>query len=422
MWCGTVQGGVARYDGSWRGYRSRGLLSNELEGVAVCGNLDVWAVYGRSGYGVSMLRDGDWHHFTSDSFPVLARSMKTVRCDGQGGVWFGSWAGGLVERTPSGAWHVYTDTNGFLPNAYVSALDIDFAGTKWIASYFVGGDYGVTALSSDNTRKELYDQSSLLVITDIAVDSTRERKKWFGSFDSGLHVLTDGGTPFDQSDDSWRSYQEPELPSDEIRAVSVDKDGDVWVSTTGGVARIRGDAVEEYYYGGPTGLPSSLVYQMVPDWEGGMWFEHEYGVTRKNPDGTWSNYTSSDGLVSDRITYLYSGLAYSTELGDLLVATAGGLSILHTGLIPYSSIDSVSVYPNPFIPSAGHFRVTFKNVPDGLVGRVYAMSGELVREIDQVVNNFAYWDGRNEKGEEVASGVYVFAIGQEKRGILAVIR
>jgi hypothetical protein len=235
-------------------------------------------------------------------------------------------------------------------------------------------------------------------------------------------VLSDGGTPFDQSDDSWRSYQEPELPSDEVRAVSVDKDGDVWVSTTGGVARIRKDVVEDYYYGGYGGLPSSLVYQMVPDWEGGMWFEHEYGVTRRNPDDTWTNYTSSDGLVSDRITYLYSGLGYSTELGALYAATGGGLSILHTGLLPYGSIDSVDVYPNPFVPSRGDLRVTFRNVPDGAVVRIYAMSGELVREIDAVINSFAYWDGKNYKSEDVASGVYLFTIGEKKRGVVALVR
>lgn len=421
LWCGTVRGGLGRYDGTWKRYRSDGLLWNELEGVETWGD-DVWVVYGKSGYGVSRLRQGEWQHFTRDTFPELRHSMKTVRCDSEGNVWLGTWLGGLIQGTPSGEWYVYTDTNGFLPSKYVSALDIDYSDNKWVASYYAGGDYGITVLSSDNTRRELYAQSTLLVIVGIAIDSTDQRDKWFGSFDSGLHVLSDGGTPFDQSDDTWRSYQEPELPSDEIRALTVDKDGDVWVSTTGGVARIRAGTVVEYYYASSGGLPSSLVYQMVPDWEGGVWLEHEYGVTRANPDGTWTNYTSSDGLVSDKITYLYSGLAYDTDEGILFVGTGGGLSRLDTELLPHASLDSIDVYPNPFIPSAGHLRVTFRNVPDGLVVRIYTMSGELVKEIDQVLNTFAYWDGRNSKGEEVASGVYLFAIGRNTRGVIALVR
>jgi ligand-binding sensor domain-containing protein len=35
LWCGTVRGGIAGLDGSWRAYTSLGLLNNELEGVAV---------------------------------------------------------------------------------------------------------------------------------------------------------------------------------------------------------------------------------------------------------------------------------------------------------------------------------------------------------------------------------------------------
>jgi hypothetical protein len=82
----------------------------------------------------------------------------------------------------------------------------------------------------------------------------------------------------------------------------------------------------------------------------------------------------------------------------------------------------VVVYPNPFVPSLGHLRVTFKNVPDGLVVRIYAMSGELVREIDEAVNNFAYWDGKNFQGEDVASGLYLFAIGGNRRGVIGLVR
>jgi streptogramin lyase len=309
-----------------------------------------------------------------------------------------------------------------LPTPHVSALDVDESGNIWIASYFDSGQYGITVLSKDKSRLELYDNSNLLVIEDIAIDSTKEKKKWFASHDVGLHVLDDGGTPFDQSDDIWRSYQEPELPSDEVRAVSVDKDGDVWVATTGGTARIREGNVIEYYYSSAGGLPASYIYQMTPDWEGGMWFEHEYGVTRKNPDGTWSNYTTASGLVSDRITYLFSCLSFDTERGALLVGTGGGVSRFLTGLIPRASIDSITVYPNPFIPKEGHLRVTFSHVPDGSVLRIYTMSGELVCETERVVNGFAYWDGRNRAGEEVSSGIYFYAIGEKKRGAIALVR
>jgi len=376
----------------------------------------MWVVYDRWP-GASRLKDGDWQHFNRDSFEVLSHYSKTVRVDNAGNAWFATWRGGAVERTVSGEWYVFTDTNGYLPTPYTSALDIDQYDNKWIASYRVGALGGVTVLSHDNSRKELFDKVELLMTTDIAIDSSGN--KWFASYSMGLHRLSDGGTPFDQSDDSWQSYQEPELPSAEIRSVGVDRDGDVWVGTTGGVARIRDGNVIEVYYASPGGLPSSFIYKIVPDWKGGMWFEHEYGITRRNPDGTWSDW--SDGLVSDEITYLHSHLDFDTDSGILLVGTSGGLSRLHTGIIPNASCDSIQVYPNPFIPPQGHRRVTFEKVPDGSTIRIYTMSGELVKEIE-VVNTLAHWDGRNNLGENVRSGVYIFAIGECRSGIVAVVR
>lgn len=419
LWCGTISGGIAGYDGVWRGYSSPGLLSNDVEGVAVEEDGAVWVVYDRTS-GVSRGEQGEWQHFRRDSFYALDHYCKTVSVDKAGNVWFATWFGGLVERTAKGEWHVYTDTNGFLPTPVVSALDIDPDTNKWIACYFLNGLYGIAVLSPDNARTEVYSQSPLMRITDIAVDSAG--KKWFASYQSGVHVLSDGGTPFDQADDSWRSYQEPDLPSDEVRAVSVDKDGDVYVSTTGGVARIRDGIIVDLYYGSPGGLPSGFVYKMVPDWEGGMWFEHEYGITRRNPDGSWDNYSWADGLVSDKITYLHSHLAFDEERGDLFIGTSGGLSRFHTGLLPHASFDSVEVYPNPFVPSKGHTRVTFRNIPEGSTVRIYTMSGELVREIDRVVNTFAYWDGKNNSGENVKSGIYLFGIGGKNSGVIGVAR
>jgi ligand-binding sensor domain-containing protein len=420
LWCGSIGGCISEYNGSWISYKSPGLLSNELEGVTVDQGGDVWVAYAQGGLGVTRIEDGTYSHFTKDTLADLQRAAKDLLFDKDGGLWIATWGGGAIERTPGGEWHVYTDTNNYLPNGYASAIDVDPLGNKWIASYFVGGKYGVTAVSRDNAQIELYDQSPLLVITDIAIDSSGN--KWFASIESGVHELSDNGTPFDQSDDSWTSYQEPELPSDETRAVNVDKDGDVWVSTTGGTVRIRDGMIIARYEAGPGGPASSVMYQMAPEWDGGMWFEHEYGMTRRSPDGSWKNYTSADGLVSDKITYNKSCLFFDQETGDLLVGTGGGLSRARTGLVPHAALDSVVVYPNPFVPANGHRRISFANVPDGSTVRIYTMAGELVIEIDRVVASFAYWDGKNTSGKDVSSGIYLFAIGEKKTGIIAVIR
>lgn len=74
-------------------------------------------------------------------------------------------------------------------------------------------------------------------------------------------------------------------------------------------------------------------------------------------------------------------------------------------------------YPNPFNPETW---IPFELAEtSGVVIRIYNIGGDLVRTLDlgrrepgiyESRSNAAYWDGRNEAGEPVASGVYVYEL------------
>jgi hypothetical protein len=76
------------------------------------------------------------------------------------------------------------------------------------------------------------------------------------------------------------------------------------------------------------------------------------------------------------------------------------------------NLDDLVVYPNPFIPSqsiSGH--ITFKNLTENVDIQVYNLAGERVRTIRKLGGgDEAIWDTRNEEGEEVASGTYIFVV------------
>lgn len=80
-------------------------------------------------------------------------------------------------------------------------------------------------------------------------------------------------------------------------------------------------------------------------------------------------------------------------------------------------------YPNPFLP-ARHASVTF-TTPERVLGplseiRIYNAAGELVRSLKQ-----STWDGRNDDGDAVASGLYYYVLetGRGKaRGKVTLIR
>ena len=85
--------------------------------------------------------------------------------------------------------------------------------------------------------------------------------------------------------------------------------------------------------------------------------------------------------------------------------------------VPVVSFSLGQNYPNPFNPETW---IPYQLGSSAqVVIRIYDASGHLVRRIDvgfQVAGDYTsrgksvYWDGRNEFGEQAASGVYYYTI------------
>lgn len=100
-----------------------------------------------------------------------------------------------------------------------------------------------------------------------------------------------------------------------------------------------------------------------------------------------------------------------------------------------ANLNQLRVYRNSFIPNDGDVNtgdwdsgITFDKLTcDGAKVRMYTLTGELVREIvAEEYFSFIQWDGRNEQGDKVASGIYLYLVttktGEQKAGKLGVIK
>ena len=91
-------------------------------------------------------------------------------------------------------------------------------------------------------------------------------------------------------------------------------------------------------------------------------------------------------------------------------------------------LDGVIVYPNPFKPSKEHVRIIkFDHLTSRATIRIYDIAGELVKKIEEKDGDgLADWDGKNGRGKDVASGVYIYHItnpeGQKCVGKIGIIR
>ena len=95
---------------------------------------------------------------------------------------------------------------------------------------------------------------------------------------------------------------------------------------------------------------------------------------------------------------------------NFVTAPATSLSLYQIMVaLPVSGLSNINVYPNPFRPALGHTGVNFVALPTTSSIQIYTLTGEKVQDLTASATGTAFWDGRNQSGQNVASGVY-FAV------------
>jgi ligand-binding sensor domain-containing protein len=229
-----------------------------------------------------------------------------------------------------------------------------------------------------------------------------------GTEAAGVFVCYLGDDPFDHSSRSCQQYTtESGLNSNVVKVVRYSPDGDLWVGTNFGLSRWDLDRFAEVTP--PAGIGNDIS-ALEFDGRGNLWIGSNNGLARVDgATGTSTVYIAGNsGLVSDKI----ANLTLDPITSDLYVATPAGISILQSGVNRFTSlIDEVIAYPNPFIIRSDRDRLRFNFSRSGTV-RLFTVAGELVTEFP-----VGPWDGRNMKGQQVASGVYVYVLSDEDGGV-----
>jgi hypothetical protein len=98
-----------------------------------------------------------------------------------------------------------------------------------------------------------------------------------------------------------------------------------------------------------------------------------------------------------------------------------------TGVEKYFQVSSeaqllyVYNYPNP---TSGETYFTFKltQIPENISIKIFTIAGRLIKEIDLTSTelkfdfNKIYWDGRDEDGDVIANGVYIYKVIMQADG------
>jgi len=444
---GTAGQGLVTFEGTWTSHVPNGPNSNQFISVAVDPAGSVWAASGNSGNGKGFYRFNgrEWKSFTAagDALPTDDYFRISVGCNGN--VWASSWGWGVAE-IPAGAdsFQVYGRNIGMigLPNdtnyVVVSSVACDGAGNTWMS--VINAADGNILIARDPSGSwhripVIYGGAGLTSLTDnIPIDRCfafdAAGNLWAASRDRtfrGVFAFANGGAIRDTA--RFFLSEANGLPSNEIRTIVTDRDNDIWIGTDHGIAIVldperptAAGAIASY-----RPLLGLTINTIAVDPLNQKWIGTPEGVILLSPDGTQqvASYTvdNTGGKLMDNDV---RSIAIDAPTGTVYFGTANGLSSLITaGPAPVASFDGLRVYPNPFRVPAD-MPVTIDGLVESSSLKILAVDGRVVRTIVTPGGRIGFWDGRDEQGVTVASGVYVVVAyaqdGKVATGKVAVIR
>lgn len=265
---------------------------------------------------------GNWTVYTMANSDLPSNTVVDIAFQGATSRYLAT-LGGLVYVSGT-QWTVYTTGSCDIVSDYLSAIEIDAAGIKWIGS---SGD-GISRFNGTSFFN--YDAEStgesIDIVRDIASES--EDDIWFATAGYGLYHF---------DNETWTNFNtsNSDLYSDNtIGCLSYDGAGHLWIGyTMGGVDRYDGASFEHLDADGE--LASDGVSDIAFAGNS-VWFSTEAGVFTFS-GSSWTSFTTANSdLASNTVLSLARDLG-----GDWWFGTSHGLSRYNGSTwVTYNTVNS----------------------------------------------------------------------------------
>jgi ligand-binding sensor domain-containing protein len=446
FWIADEAAGLLEGDGSrFEGYKPNspaGVVLGQM--VAYNGTLyaaagsvnDSWN-YQFNPSGVMRFREGYWESYNLYGYRALDSLLDfiTVAIDPRDeSIWAGSYGGGLLHVAPNNQLQIYK-RNGTLQEAVgdpgsfrVSGLAFDADNNLWVSNF--GSNRQLHVRKSDGTWRAFAVPFTLSfnAVSQILIDDAAQ--KWIVSpLGNGLLVFNDNNSIDNTSDDKWRIYRfgqgQGNLPSNDVRCVAKDKSGFIWVGTSDGVAVIQCPQ-DAFATGCEAVLPiikagnfasflfkGKFVNSIAVDGADRKWIASDDGVWLVSRDGdqVLEHFTEMNSpLPSNDVR----SVAIDGQTGEVYIATSKGLVSYRAGATEAAETkDKILVFPNP-VPPGYNGSIGIRGLPENSVVKIIEPAGRLVYQT-RSLGGQAIWNGRDYKGGQASSGVYlVMAVSDDK--------
>ncbi len=413
--------------------------ANQFPSISVGEEGTFWSASGKDNLGVGFYKydKTTWTNYNVGNTNILPTNDYYYAYTAPDNTAFlGSWGRGFITVKGDEIKIFNRQNTGIqgIPNApdfiVITGFGTDSRNNKWILNFAPGNRKTLSMVTPDSLWYHFVNPDepniNLSSIYNLAIDPS-DTKFYSVDYSSskGLFYFNENKTYDDPSDDRSGFISTADGINGDIREVVVDRRGDVWIGTNEGVNVLSNTSA----------IPSSLDPQLrlssvftlreqsinviAVDPLNQKWIGTNEGLLLVNSDGSrlLAALTSSNSaLLSNKI----QSITVDANAGIVYVGTEEGLTSFETPFIkPLESFDKLFVFPNPFILKDNSKFLTI----DGLIRdtdiKILTVTGNLITEFSSPGGRTAYWDGTDDNGNLVSSGVYlVVAYDRDGNNIL----
>jgi signal transduction histidine kinase/ligand-binding sensor domain-containing protein len=303
LWIGTP-GGLTRYrNHRFTTFRTKdGLPDDSISSLVEDRAGVLWIVTGSF---LSRFENGKFYNYPVDSLKPV-RAPRVVYQDRQGVIWVAGLEGLIKLRGDS-----FVPVLGpeEMAGNLINTMIVDRDNNVWL-----GGLKSLTLLKPDGRLTNFYSHGHPENAVS-ALWEDRDGNLWAGTT-IGLRRL-DGrpsnGEAFARDSDV-----------DSVACLFEDREGNLWVGRSSGLNRFQDERFTIFSHA--EGLPLDKPIAVHQDRKGQVWIGYDGGGLVAFQDGAIRTYTTQNGLASNQIQSIREAAN-----GDLLIATAEGLSRMHNG-------------------------------------------------------------------------------------------
>lgn len=414
----------------------KGPYSNQFINLSVAGNGSIYVATGKDLYGVGFLEyDGSsWKRYSKENYPQIpSNAYYNVYAAEDNTVYLSNWGYG-VTIFKNGQFEVYTANNSEMVgipinNKFLAIADIKVDSKKniWIANHQSAARKQLSVLTPDKKWYHFSMTSPNLTEYDVLDKMVIDQNgtKWFIVFEGnrGLYYYNEKETFTNLTDDIQGGIKQSDgLFSDILTSLAVDKRGYLWIGTSAGVNVITDPSkpLSTLRINFAPSVRNQSVTCIAVDALDQKWIGTKQGVAVIASDGITllAYYDSKNSPIpNDEI----KSIAIDEKQGKVYIGTEYGLAELQTYSVkPLESFSDLFVYPNPFIISGNdNAQITIDGLIKNTRIKVFDISGNLICDFRTPGGKIAFWDGKDNYGNYVSSGIYMIVAFDEEANNVA---